>query len=162
MRMRSPKWRRRRNAWPRVIVRARPTALHDLCLRLGDLSREELARRVVSPDLLAHVDRLVRSRRLLELRIAGERRLIAAEDAARYRDGLGIPLPPGLAAALLEPVAQPVLELVRRYARTHGPFTLREAADRFALDAAVVENALRLLAHEGRVLEGRLHARRSS
>jgi ATP-dependent Lhr-like helicase len=128
--------------------------MHDLCLRLGDLSREELARRVVSPDLLAQVDRLVRSRRLLELRIAGERRLIAAEDAARYRDGLGIPLPPGLASALLEPVAQPVLELVRRYARTHGPFTLREAADRFALDAAAVENALRLLAHEGRVLEG--------
>jgi ATP-dependent Lhr-like helicase len=128
--------------------------IHDLCLRLGDLSRDELARRVVSPDLLAHVDRLVRSRRLLELRIAGERRLIAAEDAARYRDGLGIPLPPGLAAALLEPVAHPVLELVRRYARTHGPFTLREAADRFALDAAAVENALRQLAHEGRVLEG--------
>ena len=128
--------------------------IHDLCLRLGDLSREELARRVVSQDLLAHVDRLVRSRRLLELRIAGERRLIAAEDAARYRDGLGIPLPPGLAGALLEPVAHPVLELVRRYARTHGPFVLREAAERFALDAAVVENALRQLAAEGRVLEG--------
>ncbi len=128
--------------------------IHDLCLRLGDLSREELARRVVSPDLLQHVDRLLRSRRLLELRIAGEKRLIAAEDAARYRDGLGVPLPPGLAAALLEPVAQPVLELVRRYARTHGPFTLRAAADRFALDGAVVEHALRLLAHEGRVLEG--------
>ena len=128
--------------------------IHDLCLRLGDLSREELARRVVSPELLAHVDRLVRSRRLLELRIAGERRLIAAEDAARYRDGLGIPLPPGLAVALLEPVANPVLELVRRYARTHGPFVLREAAERFALDAAVVENVLRQLAAEGRVLEG--------
>ena len=128
--------------------------IHDLCLRLGDLSREELARRVVSPDLLQHVDRLVRSRRLLELRIAGERRLIAAEDAARYRDGLGIPLPPGLAAALLEPVVHPVLELIRRYARTHGPFTLREPADRFALDATAVENALRQLAAEGRVLEG--------
>jgi ATP-dependent helicase Lhr and Lhr-like helicase len=128
--------------------------IHDLCLRLGDLSREELARRVVSPELLQQVDRLVRSRRLLELRIAGERRLIAAEDAARYRDGLGIPLPPGLAAAMLEPVAHPVLELVRRYARTHGPFTLRSVAERFALDAAVVENALRQLAAEGRVLEG--------
>jgi ATP-dependent Lhr-like helicase len=128
--------------------------IHDLCLRLGDLSREELARRVVSPELLLHVDRLVRARRLLELRIAGERRLIAAEDAARYRDGLGIPLPPGLAAALLEPVANPVLELVRRYARTHGPFALRDAAERFALDAAVVESALRQLAAEGRVLEG--------
>ncbi|MGD0731405.1 MAG: DEAD/DEAH box helicase [Terracidiphilus sp.] len=128
--------------------------IHDLCLRLGDLTREELARRVVSADLLSHVDRLIRSRRLLELRIAGERRLIAAEDAARYRDGLGIPLPPGLAAALLEPVAQPVLELVRRFARTHGPFTLREAADRFALDIEAVEGALRQLAQEGRVLEG--------
>jgi len=128
--------------------------IHDLCLRLGDLSREELALRVASPELLGNVDRLVRSRRLLELRIAGERRLIAAEDAARYRDGLGIPLPPGLASALLEKVAHPVLELVRRYARTHGPFTLREAADRFALDAAAVEDTLRLLAHEGRVLEG--------
>ena len=128
--------------------------IHDLCLRLGDLSREELGRRVVSAELLTNVDRLVRSRRLLELRIAGEKRLIAAEDAARFRDGLGIPLPPGLAAALLEPVAHPVLELVRRYARTHGPFTLRETAERFALDAEAVEGALRQLAHEGRVLEG--------
>jgi len=128
--------------------------IHDLCLRLGDLTRDELARRVVSPDLLTHVDRLVRARRLLELRIAGERRLIAAEDAARYRDGLGIPLAPGLAAALLEPVAQPVMELVRRYARTHGPFTLGAVAERFALDTAAVEGALRHLATEGRVLEG--------
>jgi ATP-dependent Lhr-like helicase len=128
--------------------------IHDLCLRLGDLSRDELARRLASPDLLTQVDRLVRARRLLELRIAGERRLIAAEDAARYRDGLGIPLAPGLAAALLEPVAQPVLELVRRYARTHGPFTLGAVAERFALDTAAVEAALRQLATEGRVLEG--------
>ena len=128
--------------------------IHDLCLRLGDLSRDELARRVVSPELLTNVDRLVRSRRLLELRIAGEKRLIAAEDAARYRDALGVPLPPGLAAALLERVEHPVLELVRRYGRTHGPFTLRAAAERFALDPAVVENALRQLLAEGRVLEG--------
>ena len=59
-----------------------------------------------------------------------------------------------LPSALLEPVAHPVLELVRRFARTHGPFTLREAADRFALDTAAVENTLRQLAAEGRVLEG--------
>ncbi len=128
--------------------------IHDLLLRLGDLSSAEISLRVADASLLEAVPRLVRARRLLELRIAGERRLIAAEDAARYRDGLGIPLPPGLPTALLEPVAQPVLELVRRFARTHGPFTLREAADRFALDSALVENALRLLAHEGRVLEG--------
>jgi ATP-dependent Lhr-like helicase len=128
--------------------------IHDLLLKLGDLSRDELARRVASPDLLQHVDRLVRARRLLELRIAGERRLIAAEDAARYRDALGIPLPPGIAVSLLDPVAHPVLELVRRYARTHGPFTTREASDRFALDADAVETVLHQLAADGRVLEG--------
>jgi ATP-dependent Lhr-like helicase len=132
--------------------------IHDLCLRLGDLSRSEMARRVVDSSVLESIDKLIGARRLLEIRIAptGEnaRRLIAAEDSARYRDGLGIPLPPGLPTALLEPVAHPVLELVRRYARTHGPFTLREPADRFALDPAVVENALRSLAAEGRVLEG--------
>ncbi len=131
-----------------------PDGIHDLLLRLGDLSREELGRRVASPELLTHVDRLIRARRILELRIAGEKRVIAAEDAARYRDALGVPLPPGLAAALLEPVAHPVLELVRRYARTHGPFTQREAAERFALDEAAVESVLRQLAHESRVLEG--------
>jgi ATP-dependent Lhr-like helicase len=128
--------------------------MHDLLLRLGDLSRDELARRVAAPELLDQVDRLIRVRRVLELRISGEKRLVAAEDAGRYRDGLGIPLPPGLAAALLEPVAHPVLELVRRYARTHGPFTTREAAERFALNADAVEQALRQLAHDGRVLEG--------
>jgi ATP-dependent Lhr-like helicase len=123
-------------------------------LRLGDLSRDELARRVVAPTVLESLDRLLRARRLLELRIAGERRLIAVEDAARYRDALGVPLPPGLPASLIDPVAQPVLELVRRYARTHGPFTLREVSDRFALDSAVMESTLHQLTVEGRVLEG--------
>ena len=128
--------------------------IHDLLLRLGDLSRAELARRVVDPLVLESLDRLQNSRRLLELRIAGERRLIAVEDAARYRDALGVPLPPGLPGSLIDPVAQPVLELVRRYARTHGPFTQREVADRFALDPAVIENTLHQLTVEGRVLEG--------
>ncbi|HEY3705329.1 MAG TPA: crosslink repair DNA glycosylase YcaQ family protein [Terracidiphilus sp.] len=128
--------------------------IHDLLLKLGDLSREELARRVVSPELLEQVDRLVRARRVLELRIAGARRLIAVEDAARYRDALGVPLPPGIATSLLEPVAHPVLELVRRYARTHGPFTTKDVAERFGLDAGAVEAVLRQLGHEGRVLEG--------
>ena len=128
--------------------------MHDLCLRLGDLSRDELARRVASPGLLEALPRLVRARRLLELNVAGQPRLIAAEDAARYRDALGIPLPPGLAAALLAPVAHPVLELIRRYARTHGPFTAREAADRFGLDTRTVEEILLRLASDGRVLEG--------
>ena len=77
---------------------------------------------------MKNLDRLLRAKRLLEVKIAGEKRLIAVEDAARYRDALGIPLPPGMPAALLQPVAAPVLELVRRYARTHGPFTLARSS----------------------------------
>jgi ATP-dependent helicase Lhr and Lhr-like helicase len=128
--------------------------MHDLLLRIGDLSRDALQRRLADPDLIHQLDRLLRSRRLLEIKIAGEQRLIAVEDAARYRDALGIPLPPGIAAALLQPVAAPVLELVRRFARTHGPFTLREITVRFTLHTSQVEAALQALLPDGRILEG--------
>lgn len=128
--------------------------VHDLLLRLGDLTREELAQRIASPVLLTQIDRLLQTRRVLVLPIAGESRLIAAEDAARYRDALGLALPAGLPAAFLEPVAHPVLELARRYARTHGPFTTREVASRFALGEAVIEDSLHQLLRDGRVLEG--------
>ncbi len=128
--------------------------VHDLLLRLGDLSREELAQRTGYAGWERDMERLLRVRRVLELRVAGEQRLIAVEDAARYRDGLGIPLPPGIPVALLEPVAQPVVELVRRFARTHGPFELAAVTGRFRLDTASVEQALERLCAENRVLEG--------
>ena len=136
-------------------MRARSAdGMHDLLLRLGDLTREELARRCVSADLLKGLDRLLRAKRLLEVKIAGEKRLIAVEDGARYRDALGVPLPPGVPTSLLAPVTAPVLELVRRYARTHGPFTLSEVSARFGLGAPQVESALRSLMVDGRVVEG--------
>jgi ATP-dependent Lhr-like helicase len=128
--------------------------IHDLLLRLGDLSRAEIERRFATPDLMPSIERLLRARRLLEIKVAGEKRLIAVEDTARYRDALGIPLPPGIAASLLEPVATPVLELLRRYARTHGPFTVDEAASRFGLDTRRVEAVLRTLVLDGRIVEG--------
>jgi ATP-dependent helicase Lhr and Lhr-like helicase len=128
--------------------------IHDLLLRLGDLSHEELTLRVVSSDLLDHLPRLLRARRLLEIKVANEKRLIAIEDAARYRDVLGIPLPPGLPTSLLASVTAPVLELARRYARTHGPFTLQEISARFGLDAPQVEASLHSLLLDGRIVEG--------
>jgi ATP-dependent Lhr-like helicase len=128
--------------------------MQDLLLRLGDLSREELALRLVSPELLKSVTALVKAQRVLEVAIAGESRFVAVEDAARYRDGLGIAPPAGLPKALLAPVAAPALELVRRYARTHGPFTLREVARRFGMEPRIAEAALRTLVLDGRVLEG--------
>ena len=128
--------------------------IHDLLLRLGDLSRGEIAQRVASPDLLKSLDTLMRAQRVLEIRIAGEPRFIAVEDAARFRDALGISLPAGLPKAMLEPVTEPLLELLRRYARTHGPFTLEEVTGRFGLDRHPVEAALHSLVLSGRVLEG--------
>ncbi|HEX3660761.1 MAG TPA: DEAD/DEAH box helicase [Acidobacteriaceae bacterium] len=128
--------------------------LHDLLLRLGDLSRDEIAQRVASPDLLRSLAGLQRAGRILLVRIAGQPRLIAVEDAARYRDALHLKLPAKLPKSLLAPVAAPILELVRRYARTRGPFTLRDAAARFGLEPASVESALRPLVRDGRVLEG--------
>ena len=136
-------------------MRARSAdGMHDLLLKLGDLTRDELTRRVASPELLEGLERLLRAKRLLEVRIAGEKRLIAVEDAGRYRDALGVPLPPGLPTALLAAVATPVLELVRRYARTHGPFTLTDVQLRFGLSAEQAESSLRALLLDGRVVEG--------
>jgi ATP-dependent Lhr-like helicase len=128
--------------------------IHDLLLRLGDLSRDEIALRVASPELLRSLPALESAQRVLSSTIAGEQRLIAVEDAARCRDALHIALPADLPKALLLPVAAPVVELVRRYARTHGPFTLEEVTERFGLDAQTAETALRTLVLEGRVLEG--------
>jgi ATP-dependent Lhr-like helicase len=128
--------------------------INDLLLRLGDLSREELLKRLESPAVAIHVERLLRAKRLLEVKVAGTKRLITVEDAARYRDALGIPLPPGIAKSLLTPVEKPVLEIVRRYARTHGPFTLHEVAERFGLDPTLTESVLRELLLDGRILEG--------
>ena len=136
-------------------LHARSTdAVHDLLLRLGDLSRDEIAARSEPGVGAAAVSELVAARRAIEVRIGGEPRLLAVEDASRYRDAVGIPLPQGLPDALLESVADPVTDLVRRYARTHGPFVGTQAAARLGLGVAVVEATLLRLRETGRVIEG--------
>jgi len=128
--------------------------VHDLLLRLGDLTRSELAARSDTPEVAGSVDRLLRARRVLELQIGGEQRLIAAEDAARVRDALGVSLPKGLPVAFLEPVGDALLDIMRRYARTHGPFTTADVAQRYALPKPAVEAVLQRLVSFGRVIEG--------
>ena len=107
--------------------------LHDLLIRIGDLTLGELQARSSIPDTIAAVTALEQGRRVVAIVVAGERRYIAVEDAARYRDALGIPLPPGLPEALLEPVRDPAGDLVMRYARSHGPFTARDLAARYGI-----------------------------
>jgi ATP-dependent Lhr-like helicase len=76
------------------------------------------------------------------------------EDAARYRDALGVPLPVGLPDALLAPAPGALRDLVARYARTHGPFTTADVAARFGLGLATANMALTVLQAEGRLVDG--------
>ncbi|WP_380169865.1 ATP-dependent helicase [Kineococcus sp. DHX-1] len=99
---------------------------------------------------------LEEARRLIRVRIAGEEHWAVIEDAGRLRDGLGTPLPVGIPEAFTEPVADPLAELFGRYARTHGPFTVTDAAARFGVGRAVAHDALRRLQASGRLVEGEL------
>ncbi len=127
----------------------------DLLRVLGPLSADGLAARCrPDADVAALVAALVRARRAVEARVAGEDRWCAVEDVGRLRDGLGVPVPPGTPQVFAEPVADPLADLVSRHARTHGPFTASDVAVRFGLGVAVVHQTLHRLAARGRVVEG--------
>jgi ATP-dependent Lhr-like helicase len=128
--------------------------VHDLLLRVGDLSREQLALRCAGPEVMATVDVLLAARRVVTLTIAGEARLVAAEYASRYRDALGLVLPEGLPAAFLAPSDDALLELISRYARTHAPFPAAGPAQRLGVTLQVVAPVLARLTHAGRLVEG--------
>jgi ATP-dependent Lhr-like helicase len=119
--------------------------LHDLLRRRGDLRQGEY------PDDLAEA--LLADRRAVQVRVAGERRLIAAEDAGRYRDAVGAMPPGGLPEVFLETDEEPLHSLLRRFARSRGPFTTAEAGERFGRD---VEPALRELERRGELVRGEL------
>jgi ATP-dependent Lhr-like helicase len=97
---------------------------------------------------------LVDERRAIEVGIGGERRFIAAEDAARYRDALGCNLPLGLPMAFTEPVPHPLESLVARYARTNIPFESSAVAQRFAISVERASGALAALEAEERLVRG--------
>ncbi|MCT9871553.1 Lhr family ATP-dependent helicase [Paenarthrobacter aurescens] len=105
-------------------------------------------------DAGSHLAALQKANRALKVTIGGVERFAAIEDAARLRDAIGVPLPMGVPLAFIEPVDDPLGDLVSRYARTHGPFTASEAATRLGLGVAVVNTALKRLAGDGRVVEG--------
>ncbi|WP_066517604.1 ATP-dependent helicase [Curtobacterium ammoniigenes] len=82
------------------------------------------------------------------------RRWAVIEDAARLRDALGVALPIGVPTAFIEPVADPLGDLVGRYARSHGPFSAADTASRLGLGVAVVHDTLRRLVADRRIVEG--------
>jgi ATP-dependent helicase Lhr and Lhr-like helicase len=107
-------------------------------------------------DVSAWLVDLESDRRLVRVRIAGQERWAAIEDSGRLRDALGVAVPVGVPEAFLEPVPDPLGDLIARYARTHGPFTARDVAGWFGLGMAVVSDVLRRLVTSGRVVEGEL------
>jgi len=129
----------------------------DLLRMLGPLSEPEILQRLdpasglVGAALDTALAALARSNRIWR---AGSERWAIIEDAARLRDALGTPLPIGIPSAFVEPVDDPLGDLVSRFARTHVPFTVAAVADRLGLGTAVVLTSLRALAGQRRVVEG--------
>jgi ATP-dependent Lhr-like helicase len=126
----------------------------DLLRMLGPLTTDEVRERSQEFDVAAALEELVASKRALRVTFAGLERWASIEDAGRLRDALGVPVPYGVPDAFIAPVEHPVIDLVSRYARTHGPFLAHEVAVRFGLGVAVVTDALRRLSADRRVLEG--------
>ncbi|MEM6701486.1 MAG: DEAD/DEAH box helicase [Acidobacteriota bacterium] len=129
--------------------------LHDVLRRLGDLSLHELEQRALEPPA-EWLESLMGERRVCLVRVGSEERYIAAQDAGRYRDALGVQVPPGLPQTLLGPTERPLESLLLRYARSRGPFTTEDMAERFHLLPAQVEPLLRGFEAEGTLYRGEI------
>jgi ATP-dependent Lhr-like helicase len=129
-------------------------ALHDVLRHVGDLNAQEIAARVFEGvDQAPLLAELQRERRAIRLRVGGEQRWVAADEAGLYRDALGAAPPGGLPEAFLADVPDALRVLVARYARTHGPFTTDELHARYGVDASAV---LRELERDGEIVRGEL------
>ncbi len=136
----------------------------DLLRILGPLDASEVAARLqpaqptdeqaLDADAADLLTALIDARRAIPVTIAGTPRVAAIEDAGRLRDALGVALPVGIPNAFLEPLADPLGDLVARYARTHGPFTADAAAERLGIGIAVARHTLQRLESNGRLASG--------
>lgn len=123
----------------------------DLLRLLGPLDDDAAKQCGIDPQWF---DRLIDARRAMAIQIAGRASTAAIEDAGRLRAALGVVLPPGIPQAHLEPTADPLGDLISRYARTHGPFTAQQILDEWGIALPVVMSTLDRLVHERRLLRG--------
>jgi ATP-dependent Lhr-like helicase len=129
-------------------------AMQQLLRRLGDLTDAECQERTAEGySAESMLGKLEHERRAVKVRIAGEERWIAADEAGLYRDALGVPPPGGLPEGFLEEVDDAMLSIVRRYARTHGPFPTAQLAGRYGIDPT---SSLRELERAGTLVRGEL------
>ncbi len=129
--------------------------LADLIRMLGPLDLAEIVARTseaaAAPDWVAA---LVAGRRLAPVRVANVDRFADIGDVAALRDGVGVAVPLGIAQAFLGLVADPLVQLLGRYSRVRGPFTVAEAAARFGIGPAVATDVLQRLVGSGRLVRG--------
>lgn len=130
-------------------------AVVDLLRLLGPLTVEEIAERSTEPEAVrGWLASMAEAFRVISVEHAGRTWWAGVEDVPRLRDGLGVPPPPGVPSAFLGDVSDPLGELLRRYARTHGPFTADAVAGRFGLGVAVARGVLDRLTSSGTLLAG--------
>ncbi len=121
-------------------------AVADLLRLLGPLTDDEIAERSTASDIGGWLEGLRGARRAVTVSYAERTWWVAVEDIGRLRDGVGIAVPPGVPVSFTEPVADPLAELMGRYARTRGPFTTADVASRFGLGVRVAADVLGRLA----------------
>ena len=138
------------------------TRMHDLLLRIGDLTTRG-DRRATSIGRAPTADRRAASKRAPHprsprraARSASSPSKTPAATATRSARRCRTASP----SATSQPVADPAGDLVLRYARTHGPFTPAEVAQRYGLGVAVVTAALERFVERGTARRGRVPPRR--
>ncbi|WP_296181074.1 ATP-dependent helicase [uncultured Corynebacterium sp.] len=128
--------------------RARTTEeVADLLRVLGPIPIDELGAHTDVP--LSALDQL--GTRIMRVRIGGREHLAQAQDAPLLRDALGIPIPPGIPAQVAT-ISDALPQLVSRWARTRGPFVLRDLTAAFDISVSAAHTVLGAL--DG-VVEGR-------
>lgn len=132
-------------------------ALWDLLRSHGPLSLAEIQARaqLTEPEITEWLA-LNSGKLVISVRLAGQDQLYwcAVDDAAKLRDALGTPLPAGLASVYLEPVSDPLAQLLRQYASSNGPFTPEQVAARFGITTAQVSAQLQVLLVSGHLAPG--------
>jgi ATP-dependent Lhr-like helicase len=133
-------------------------AVADLLRLLGPLTADEIAARAGGTDVGGWLEGLHAAKRALTVSFAGRSWWVGIEDIGRLRDGVGVAVPVGVPASFTEAVADPLGELLGRYARTRGPFSTVEAAARFGLGLRVAADVLGRLAADRRLVRGEFTA----
>ena len=126
----------------------------DLLRVLGPMTEQEIADRCTTTEVGVWLDGLQAAKRALRVSFADQTWWAAVEDIGLLRDGVGVAVPVGVPTAFTESVADPLGELLGRYARTHGPFTTHDAAARFGLGLRVSADVLGRMAIDGRLIRG--------